>query len=377
MIKLLYGNLYSYERLRFTGLNTQNILNLSSENGIVIRNAKRCDYAVMEADVYRKHVDKLKKLLNNKYKIDTLKRHGASYKITSNSKRFFLWATMALALIGLFVLFSRTWSVKVVGYDNVAAIEEIVSKQGMLNWRNKVVNKTEELENVISKSDPDILWNSVFINGTVVEVYIKTDDSLKVPQIQQGNIVAKKDCVIRNLIVTGGTAKVLNGQTVSKGQVLIEASQKFGEEVFPVKAEGKAIASVWYYDSEEVPLKDTVFEETGNINAFFEIKFFGMNITTKGKNDFEHFSEEKEEINTFFLPIKINKIKQKELHSVVKSVNKEEKIKVIEAEIINRLKLTLPENAEIYETKTTAEESDGYLKIDVYIETVEDVAIRG
>ena len=62
---------------------------------------------------------------------------------------------------------------------------------------------------------------------------------------------------------------------------------------------------------------------------------------------------------------------------MAKSVDKNEKIKTVEAEIINRLKLTLPENAEIYETKTTAEESDGYLKIGVYIETVEDVAIRG
>lgn len=377
MIKLLYGDFYSYERLRFTGLNTQNILNVASENGIVIKNAERCDYAVMEADVYRMHVKKLKKLLKNKYKVDTLKRNGASYKITANTKRIFLWVTMALAVAGLFLISSRTWSVKVVGYEDVSVIEDIVRQQEMLDWRSKVITRTEELENAIIKSDNDILWNSVSINGTVVEVYIKTDDSLKVPQPQQGDIVAKKDCVIRNLIVTGGTAKVSNGQTVSKGQVLIESSQKFGEEVFPVKAEGKAIASVWYYDSEEVPLKDTILEETGSIIDFFEISFFGMNITTKGKNDFEHFSEEKEEIDTFFLPIKINRITQKELHSVAKSVDKNEKIKTVEAEIINRLKLTLPENAEIYETKTTAEESDGYLKIGVYIETVEDVAIRG
>ena len=63
MIKLLNGYLYSYARLRFTGLNTNDVLNIASLNGITIKNAQRTDYAQMEADVYFKDINKLKKLL--------------------------------------------------------------------------------------------------------------------------------------------------------------------------------------------------------------------------------------------------------------------------------------------------------------------------
>ena len=63
MIKLFNGYLYSYERLCFTGLNTQQILNKAQKNNIVIKNAVRISYTQLEADVYRFQVKKLKKLL--------------------------------------------------------------------------------------------------------------------------------------------------------------------------------------------------------------------------------------------------------------------------------------------------------------------------
>ncbi len=378
MIKLLYGDLYSYERLRFTGLHTEDILNLASKNNVIIKNAVRTEYAVIEADVYRLHIKKLKKLLGkNRYKITTLKRRGLSYKITANSKRIFLWLGMLFAIAGLFVLSLRVQSVKVFGYDDTEKIEGILKETGVLTWRKDALLMTQDVQSAINASDKDILWNSVFINGTVIEVYIKRDTNPKAEAIEEGNIVAKKDCVIRNLIVTGGTPAVENGQTVSEGQILIEASQKFGETVFPVNAQGKAIASVWYYASEDIPLENTVYRETGDSSAFFEINFFGMNISTCGENEFESFSEEAKEYDTFFLPIKIKKTVRKETKPVTEGIDREKCIREAETSLMNKLKLQIPEDAEIYETKTAVSEADGILNVSVYIETVENVAIRG
>ena len=39
--------------------------------------------------------------------------------------------------------------------------------------------------------------------------------------------------------------------------------------------------------------------------------------------------------------------------------------------------IEIPENAKLYETKTTTVETDGIIKVSVYIETIENVAIRG
>lgn len=378
MLKLLNGDLYSYERLRFTGLNTQDILNIASKNGIIIKNAVRTEYAVLEADVYRVHIKKLKKLLGkNKYKITTLKRRGASYKITANRKRIFLWMGMLFALAGLFIVFSRTWSVKVIGYDQPEKIIEIVKSNNMLTWKNGLTDKIESLQQLISQSDKNILWNSVTINGTVVEVYIKEDTTLKPVEDGQGNIYANKDCVIRNLIVLGGTGKVTNGATVSKGDILIEATQLIGEEYYPVNAKGKAIASVYYSASETVTLKNTVFNETGNKKTVCQIRFLGMNILAGGKNEFNNSNVTKEAINTYGLPIEITRITYSETEPSFESVDRETAIKEAETFLISKLKQQIPENAEIYKTDTTVTENDDNLTVYVYIETVEDVAVRG
>ena len=170
---------------------------------------------------------------------------------------------------------------------------------------------------------------------------------------------------------------VKNGQTVSKGQMLIEASQKFGETVFSVNAKGRALASVWYYASEDISLESTVYKETGNLSDFFEINFFGIKINASGENEFDSFSEETKDVNTFFLPIKIKKPVRKETKSVTENIDREKCIKEAEASLINKLRLQIPEDAEIYETKTTVTEEDGIMNVSVYIETVENVAIRG
>ena len=378
MIKLLYGSLYSYERLRFTGLNTQNILNTAKAKGIVLKNAVRIDYAVMEADVLRNQVKKLKKLLGeNKYKIETVKRKGVSYKVTANKSRLFLWIMLFISVIGLYLVFSRVWSVKVIGYEDAQKIENVIKEKGLLTWRLKAYDLTEEAEKAVFESDKDILWNSVEINGSVVEVYIRKDFSQKVEKTEKGNLVAKKDCILKNLIVTSGTAKAQNGQAVSKGQILIEATQKFGENIFDVLAEGKAIASVWYYGSEEIPVETVFYKETGEKAEFYEISFLGKKVFSKSKREFENFKEIRQKVNTFFLPIKIEKIKLLETEAEIQPINKEQAIKEAEKEIISRLKLQIPEDAKIYETKTSVEEKDGILRISVYIETVENVAIRG
>lgn len=377
MIELLYGYFYSYERLRFTGLKIQDILNIAKENNVIIKNAVRVDYAVIEADVYKKHVKKLKSLLDeNKYKVQTIKKQGSAYKLSANKKRIFLWILLPVMIIALYLLFSRTWQVKVIGAED-ESIKNIAIENGMLDWRSNAINRIEDVEELILKSDNEILWCNISINGTVVEVYVKKNTFYKAEEPDSGNIVAEKDCIIRNLIVTSGTAKVKNGQNVSKGQMLIEATQKFGEEYFSVKAEGSAIASVWYYASKEVSLEKEFTEETGNYIAFYEINLFGKKVQSKNAKAFESYREVREQTENYFLPVKIEKVTRYETKTVTRTVDKLEAINEAEKEIINKLKLQIPEDAKVYETNTITEESEGTVKVGVYIETVENVAIRG
>ncbi|MBE7091859.1 MAG: hypothetical protein E7365_01605 [Clostridiales bacterium] len=378
MLKLLNGDLYSYERLRFTGLNTQDILNISYKNGIIIKNAVRTEYAQMEADVYSIHVKKLKKLLGkNKYKISTIKKRGVFYQFDTNKNRIFLWVSLLMAFLGLCLFFSRTWSVKVFGYDQPEKIIQIVKNNNMISWKKGLNNKIEDLQLQILKSDDNILWSWVTVNGTNIEVYVKKDETLKLPENKQGNLYASKDCVIRNLVVLGGTGKVENGKTVKKGDILIEATQKIGEEFYPVNAQGKAVASVYYSSSQTVPVKSTVYTETGNKKNICRIRFLGMDILAGGKNEFVTSNKTEQKINTFGLPIDITKIIYSETQGEIKTVDNETLVNETQAQLITFLKQQMPENAVVHKTETTVTENDDSLTVHVYIETVEDVAVRG
>lgn len=377
MIKLFNGYLYSYARLRFTGLNTQEILNKAYQNGIIIKNAVRTEYTQMEADVYRFQVKKLKKLLGDKYKITAVKRRGVSYIITANKKRIALIISLIVAFLGICLVFSRTWSIKVIGYNNEQAITEIVKNSGMLSWKKGLNEKIYDVQAKISQSDKNILWNAISINGTVVEVYIKEDKTLKVEGAKEGNLVASKDCVIRNLIVHSGTGQVENGTAIKKGQLLIEAKQKFGEEIFPCKADGIAKASVFYSASLSVPQNETVFKETGNKKTLCNIKFLGMNIKAGGKNEFLNSFCTEEKINTFGLPIEITKFTYFETQAQSQQRDKDTLIQETQNSLLTKLKQQIPTEATIYKTDTTIFESDGVITVHTSIETIENVAVRG
>ncbi len=378
MVKLLLEKIRSYARLRFVGLNTQNILNTASKSKINLKNVSRESYTTLEADVNFFDIKKLRRLLGeNNYKISFVVKKGLMFALKANVHRACLAFGVALAIIAATVLPMRCWVVHVHGYGNTSDIAEIVKQNGMLDWHFYARGRIEQTQEAISASDNNILWNSISINGGVVNVYIKENSFVIPNENKNGNIIASKDCIVKNLIVLGGTGKVQNGQTVSAGQVLIENKITLGESVYEASAEGKCIASVWYYASKEIPLESVAVTKTGNEYVRRNIELFGIKASSQVKNEFESFAEEKSQINCFGLPLKIEEITVSETVHEEVALNREDAVKEAEAELLNKLYADIPKDARLYETGTDVVEKDGALLISVYIETVEDVAIRG
>ncbi|MBR6765264.1 MAG: sporulation protein YqfD, partial [Clostridia bacterium] len=113
------------------------------------------------------------------------------------------------------------------------------------------------------------------------------------------------------------------------------------------------------------------------ISTEYRMKLFGMDISSESNNSFEHFITETENINLFGLPMKIERVTYKETIKETAAFDREQAIKEAETGLINKLRLQIPSDAAVYRTDTTVYESDGILTVYVYIETVEDVLIRG
>lgn len=136
--------------------------------------------------------------------------------------------SLAATLISLLVFFlapSLIWDVRVIGCESIseAEVEESLAMLGVSvgsPWRRV---DTAEAEIGLLDSSPKIGWVSINRRGSVayveiLEADIPPDDAT---DVGYSNIVASRDCVIRDISVTSGYAAVEVGDVVRRGEVLI------------------------------------------------------------------------------------------------------------------------------------------------------------
>ena len=163
--------------------------------------------------------------------------------------------------------------------------------------------------------------------------------------------MAKKSGVIEKITAQNGTARVNVGDTVEKGDILIEGIME-GKYTDPrlVHSMGEVKAKVYYSKSEKIYYKNDSLKETGKHEKKFKIKFNNFQINFyKTLSNFEIYDTIYAEHNlkifsNFYLPISIVELTNKEKAKEFKDYSKEEAIQIgkenlkvkIEEEIDNK-----------------------------------------
>ena len=119
---------------------------------------------------------------------------------------------------------SLVWDVRVLGCERLseAEVESTLSSLGLFAgapWR-KINSDATELS--LLDSYPEIGWVSINRRGSVA--YVEIIESAIPPSKEEAlysNVVATRDCVIRDISVSSGYAAVKVGQVVRRGEVLI------------------------------------------------------------------------------------------------------------------------------------------------------------
>lgn len=371
MIKLLGG----LSRVKITGLNVNKVLACAEQNGIKLKNVRRSEYTEIEFSVKSGDVPSLRALLNeDEYRFSFVSASKRERFFERNKTRFVLFFGLIAATAALCILSNRTWTVRVYGLNDSSAAVSAAEDAGALSWHGQI--DTDAVSRAVKNTDGEIIWVSSSVRGAAVEIFVKTKQHKRENDFCE-KIVAAKDGVIRNLIVTGGTANAENGQTVTKGQTLITGKAQIGETEIPQSAEGKAMASVFYYESVAVPASEETEVPTGRETERTAFSFFGLEIKSGKAVPYESFKEEKQEVKTFFLPIKIYKIIYRETETVTVTHEKEALIAQNQKELEKKIYSSLAKDAAVRDKSAGAEENDGIFTVWVYVETVEDVAQRG
>ncbi|MDD3394802.1 MAG: sporulation protein YqfD [Clostridia bacterium] len=229
---------------------------------------------------------------------------GFPSKIRRYKGRQVLTAGILLFAVGLYLLSSFIWVIRVEGNERVPK-EDILTYCQELGlkpaaWKRGV--DPEEITKEILIQFPDISWVSVDIKGT--DVTIKVAETIEkaevVDKVTPCNVVAAMDGVILKITAERGTPMVKEGDVVKKGDVLISSAVVIGLEgeeqhTEYVAAEGTVTAKIWLQLTDELPLAYEEKVYTGETKTNRILSFWGKDA------DFVHPSLEEEQADAEIL----------------------------------------------------------------------------
>ena len=204
-------------------------------------------------------------------------RHGMLFRVcvSKNEKtslRAFLkhtgaWTALACVVISFAVSRFFVFSVAVEGVSSSRAAEiySAISEAGIDGVTAKSAIDLQKVEELVAGSSDDIAFAEAYIDGIRLVVNVREQIPQPVAEESDGEIVSSSDAIVTRVEVSGGTAVVKEGDTVRKGQTLIEDYILVGDPLDPehkeieTAAEGDVYGRVWYVQRLNVP---TVVEKT-------------------------------------------------------------------------------------------------------------------
>lgn len=220
-----------------------------------------------------------------KCRVRILKKRGLPFLTNRYRRRKAFFAGAFLFILLIYVMTSFIWSIEITGNKELDGghIEKALADNGIKPGVLKFGIDTEEAVTGLMSDIRELSWVSIVVRGTKVKVQLKERKlpPVVVPKDQPCDIVALKDGIIRQIIVTYGIEAVTEGDTVKKGQVLISGSVPIKNEKDSFKlvhAMGEVKARTWYEAGSPVRLEETEKVRTGNVHKNYSLVLFAKRL---------------------------------------------------------------------------------------------------
>lgn len=371
---------YRHSRVVFSiyGLNFSRIINSFSSQGIRLYKIRK-DERVLSLEVDLENERRVKDYLDEccvRYEIKRIKGEKRLFDIISN--RPFL-PIFAIVFIGLFCfMLNFVFEVELSGIERVAMediemiLEEYALTKPILKWNID----TKEINKRISEVE-GVALSSVYIRGCVLYVEIEEElDRGIIDDEEFTPIRAKYDCIITSIYVERGFPMVTVGQTVKKGDILIDAYFMIDKESgarLPCAPKGEVKGRVFYEEEEEYYPRQIQEYRSGNYELDRVVSILGREIIKEIPSKLEEYEEEKSYITLYPLGITLCTIKRYELKKKEMIIPfeqiKEEKIE----EIYSKLDCYVKNNVVINNKWCIIRDNGESVTIKAYLETEEKV----
>jgi len=348
----------------------EKFINLLWKSGVTVKNIKKINITTVTLEVKLSdygEISRVAKQTDTRVKI--IGRSGLSFFFMKLRSRSALLIGVILFGSMLYYLSTFVWNIEIntENYISPYELRNQIKSFGIRPGMRKKNIDVYELENKITRSNDEIMWVKARIDGVKLKVDVieRQSPPIIVKDKTPCNLIATKDGIVVRAFTTEGTAIVMAGSVVQKGDILVKGEQGKEESVYPVHAEGEVIAKTFYEKTKEVPLNTITKVKTGESLTNLYIKLGNKKIYLKNSL-IPYTNYDKIENNSKFI--------KKEIYSEVKEKNiPADKVKEV-AEIYSDILKKLDKSVKIIDKiEDVKKEKDKYV-IKVLVVAEENIA---
>ncbi|HHV29683.1 MAG TPA: sporulation protein YqfD [Clostridium sp.] len=386
----LWNYIRGYVIIFIEGYFLEKFVNICTRRQILLWDIKRNKNSKMTLKISIQGFKRLRPIAKKTgCRVKILNKRGLPFLLNRYRRRKTFLLGAAVFIVLFYIMTSFVWSIEVIGNEKIETdiILKSLTQQGVKPGVFKYKINPEEIANTIILDIDGLSYVNVLLKGTKIKVEVA--EGVKRPPIiplnEPCDIVAKKDGVIKSIVVKAGQAQVKEGETVRKGQLLVSGSIPIkGAEDSPrkVHAMGEVLARTWYEGEHPVELKVVEKVRTGRKKDNLTLVLFSKEIELFHKeasfSDFEKVEIKKslsigEEL---VLPFGLTIERYYENDLVEADVSFEDAKENAANIAYKKAARNIPEGAEVVNRRIEfIENENGEFVADVIIECLEDIGV--
>lgn len=387
-IKILIYYILGYVNIVVEGFFIERFINTCISKKIFFWKTNRSKSTVFSANIgvgNYKEVAKIAKKCQCIIKITN--KNGLPFLLNKYRKRKIFVATLGVIIIGIIAISNFIWNIEIKGIDETKQKEilEFIQNEGVDIGKYKNGVDLQNLINKIRIARDDIAWIGMEIKGTnlIIEVVEADEKPEIINEDEYCNIVANNDGIIVKVNAQNGTPAVQEGDTVKKGDILVQGwiEGKYTENRY-VHAEGEIIAKVWYSEKEKVYYKQTYENQTGNKEKKYTLNINNFKINFfKTLSNFENYDtirtiKKLKITSNFYLPVEIvvSENFEKQKNEIIYDKNEAKEIGI--NELKSKLEGQIENKENISNIYINAYESEEYIEVEVIYEVLESIGTK-
>lgn len=344
MVKQILQYTKGHVRICVTGSSYERFLNMCARHGIVLWELQPADQAY-EANLSIKSFRKLKPLAKKSgTRVRIIGRYGLPFFLHRYRKRKMLPAGILFGILLMVLLSGFIWDIHIEGNqmqtDDV--IFDFLNEQEIVHGTRKSTIDCKALAADIRKAFDNFIWVSVKIQGTRLLIDVKENTDLTLDEkVTYGpsDLISNVNGTVSEIITRSGTPLVKAGDTVKKGQPLVEgrvallndAGETAGYQY--CAADADIFIETAYLYEESFPMKYIKKEYTGRMKKGVLLTLTGKKFTFPGRDPgYENFDVVQTEYqlkltDNFYLPVSWGSIESREYQVAEKTYTKSEAIR--------------------------------------------------